>query len=174
MRQTTIVYTCSGAGKTYLSKLASNEYLDTTVCNETVVDNDYLKILDAHNRKVIPSLIDFLKNHDNHKFIFLHASYLAYNADQIISLQKMCSNALLVMPDKNYIEKIKQRVMNRDTTDGRIAKDGSVESVNQFYDQYDKMIDFAEKNNIEIIYLNEQCPYLENALDLYERKHGLK
>ena len=38
----------------------------------------------------------------------------------------------------------------------------------------DRISRFAKENNIETIYLNEQCPYLENALDLYEQKHGLK
>ena len=178
MNKLKVVFTTSAAGKTYLNLLDGKKYFDAYDSGNNLNKND-ADFLMRTRGSAFDRLINFIENQPmwnlDYQYIFssiLH-THIA-SPESIEEIKRLNVEIIFVLPDPKYKPVIDKRLYERN-----VHQYGKKYDVNETVEcidnvKLDYIIHFAKENNIEIIYLNEQCPYLENALDLYERKHGLK
>lgn len=178
MNKLKIVFTTSAAGKTYLVLHDGKKYFDTYDLgdNLNIDDADFLM---RTRSSAFDRLINFIENRSmwssDYQYIFssiIHSQIAS--PESIEEVKRLNVEIIFVLPDPKYKSVVDKRLYERTVhqRDKKYDIDETVECIDNI--TLDRITRFAKENNIEIIYLNEQCPYLENALKLYERKHGLK
>ena len=178
MNKLKVVFTTSAAGKTYLNLLDGEKYFDAYDYGNNLNKNDADFLMRTHG-STFDRLINFIENRSmwNLDYQYIFSSIIHTNIalpESIEKIKRLNVEIIFVLPDPKYKPVIDKRLYERNVYQygKKYGVNETVECIDNI--TLDHISHFAKENNIEIIYLNEQCPYLENALDLYERKHGLK